>query len=125
MKSDDIGFPEPADDGSPVDIQALGRGIHEVLILAVLRGGPGHGYQIALDVEDRTGGVFVFQHGTLYPILHRLEKAGRITGSWDPVEGRRRKIYKLTPAGRRHLELEGGRIEAAFRVLHRVLGGET
>ena len=105
------------------DIQALGRGIHEVLILAVLREGPKHGYQIALDVEAETGGVFEFQHGTLYPILHRLDGEGRIRGGGGGGGGRRRKVYSLTDAGRTHLEAEAERILAALEALRGLLGG--
>lgn len=109
----------------PIDIQALGRAIHEVLILAVLRAGPRHGYQIAVDVEDETGGAWAFQHGTLYPILHRLERAGHIEGSWDRSSGRRRKVYALTGKGRAHLEKEGARVLEAFEALRGVLGGDV
>lgn len=105
-----------------VDIQALGRAIHEVLILAVLREGPKHGYQIALDVEEETAGVFAFQHGTLYPILHRLEKRRLIRGRWDE-EGRRRKIYELTPKGSAHLEGASREMKTLFLDLIRILEG--
>jgi PadR family transcriptional regulator PadR len=107
----------------PVDVQALGRTIHEVLILAVLRTGPRHGYQIALDVEEETGGAFTFQHGTLYPILHRLEAAGRIRGRWDRSGGRRRKEYALTPEGRAHLRDATSLVEGAFGALIGLVGG--
>ena len=107
----------------PVDIQALGRTIHEVLILGALRDGPKHGYQIALDVERETNGCFQFQHGTLYPILHRLEKEDRIEGEWDTGGGRRRKVYGLTAAGRRSLEEERGRIDGVFEALRAYLVG--
>lgn len=106
-----------------IDVQGLARGIHEVLILAVLRGDPKHGYQIALDVEEETGGAFGFQHGTLYPILHRLEGGGLIEGRWDRSGGRRRKVYALTDGGREHLAEEGGRVLEAFEVLRALLGG--
>lgn len=106
------------------DVQTLGRAIHEVLILAVLRGSPKHGYQIALDVEEETGGVFTFQHGTLYPILHRLEGEGRIRGRWVRGGGRRRKVYAVTESGRSHLAGEWERIMAALRALERVVGGD-
>lgn len=109
--------------GEPVDIQALGRSIHEALILARLREGPRHGYQIALDVERASEGSFAFQHGTLYPILHRLERDGRIDGRWDRSSGRRRKVYGLTRAGRAYLDEQTDRIESAFRGLRRALSG--
>ncbi|MGD2069122.1 MAG: PadR family transcriptional regulator [Gemmatimonadota bacterium] len=101
----------------PVDIQALGRAIHEVVILASLREGPKHGYQIALDVERETAGAFQFQHGTLYPILHRLEAEDRIEGEWDAGSGRRRKLYRLTDAGRTSLVGETERIGEVFGIL--------
>lgn len=86
------------------DSQLTTRRINELLVLSALARAPMHGYQIALEVEERSGGFFRFQHGTLYPILHRLEQEGLIDGDWtDPAEGRARKQYSLTRAGRRYL----------------------
>ena len=45
---------------------------------------------IALDIEEQSDGYFSFSHGTLYPILHQLEKEGMIHGTWDAGSGRRR-----------------------------------
>lgn len=87
------------------DSQSLGRRVNEALILSELMDSPKHGYQVALEIEERSGGYFPFSHGTLYPILHRLEKEGLIAGSWsDPAEGRARKEYALTEAGRTYLD---------------------
>ena len=85
-----------------VEIHTLTRSCNEALILAVLATGPHHGYQLALALEAKSGGEFRFPHGTLYPILHRLEKEGLIAGVWQE-EGskRKRKSYTLTPAGSR------------------------
>jgi PadR family transcriptional regulator, regulatory protein PadR len=89
----------------PYDSQALGRRVNELLLLSVLRREPAHGYQLALEVEARSGGFFRFNHGTLYPILHKLEQEGLIKGDWtDPEAGRARKRYGLTEAGRTYLE---------------------
>lgn len=107
------------------DLQALVRTVNEVLILASLRSGRKHGYQIALDVERDTDGVFGFQHGTLYPILHRLEKDGLITGDWDDAGGRRRKVYALTETGQAHMEREGARCAHVFAAFTDVLGSST
>jgi PadR family transcriptional regulator PadR len=106
----------------PTDLQALVRTMNEVLILACLREGRKHGYQIALDVERDTAGVFAFQHGTLYPILHRLEKAGLIAGHWDEGGGRRRKVYGLTAGGRAYMEREGSRCGKVFESFNAALG---
>lgn len=73
----------------------------------MLRDGPLHGYEIGLEVADRTGGRFNLQHGTLYPVLHRLEKLGAVRGKWTGGEGeRRRRAYSLTAAGRSYLRDE-------------------
>ncbi|MEX2531832.1 MAG: PadR family transcriptional regulator [Gemmatimonadota bacterium] len=83
------------------DSQSLGRRLNELLVLSLLRRAPMHGYQVAVEVEERSDGFFTFNHGTLYPILHRLETEGLIAGEWsDPAEGRARKAYALTEAGR-------------------------
>lgn len=99
----------------------LSRRINELLVLAVLEAAPAHGYQIALSVEERTGGLFVFQHGTLYPILHRLEAEAQLRGEWHG-EGRRRKTYHITAAGRTTLEAGAAELEEHFRVLLELLG---
>ncbi len=94
----------------PLETQNLSRSCHEVLILALLAAGPKHGYQLALELEEKSGGHFRLQYGTLYPILHKLEKGGLIGGAWDEDSPRRkRKTYKLTRKGRRHL---GAQVEA-------------
>ncbi len=93
------------------DVQGFARDINELLILSTLRAGAKHGYQIALDVEAEINGLFRFRHGTLYPILHRLEGEGLIKGSWTKEGGRRRKVYKLTGTGERHLSGETDRVQ--------------
>jgi len=110
---------------STTDLQALVRTVNEVLILASLRSGRKHGYQIALDVERDSAGVFGFQHGTLYPILHRLEKNGQIEGDWDHEGGRRRKVYSLTDSGREYLEREGLRCRQVFAAFNDLLEPST
>ena len=104
------------------DTQNLGKRINELLVLTSLREGARHGYQIALDVEARSGGAFELQHGTLYPILHRLEKEGLIRGEWTEGAGRQRKNYELTRTGLRYLEEQAGEVRGAFEELIRMLG---
>ena len=84
--------------------QSLSKHFNEALILSSLQKGPKHGYQLALDIEERSGGRFEFKHGTLYPILHKLEKEGLIEGAWSE-EGQRgkRKRYQLTRDGEQYL----------------------
>jgi PadR family transcriptional regulator, regulatory protein PadR len=105
------------------DLQALSRSLNELLVLGVLRGGEKHGYQIALDLAESSAGMFELQHGTLYPVLHRLEERGWILGRWDSDSGRRRKVYGLTREGERHLKGEAAHFETLARgILHLVRG---
>ncbi|HZD03137.1 MAG TPA: helix-turn-helix transcriptional regulator [Actinomycetes bacterium] len=84
------------------DAQAL-KGHLDTLLLAALEGGPRHGYAIKEALRQGSGSRFDLPTGTIYPALHRLEHAGLISGSWSMVDGRRRRSYQLTPAGRRKL----------------------
>lgn len=104
------------------DAQAFPRRIFEMLVLGSLANGPKHGYQIALDVEERSSGWFVLQHGTLYPILHRLEEDGWIVGEWSGGDGgRRRKVYGLTEEGRSELASGSAWVQGVLKRLSRVL----
>lgn len=103
-----------------VEAQSLSRACNEALILAALRESPMHGYQLALHIEETSHGAFRFRHGTLYPILHRLEKAGLIQGTWSDEfgPGKRRKRYTITAGGRRYAERQRASWEdfiASFR----------
>jgi DNA-binding PadR family transcriptional regulator len=90
-------------DPPTIEPQNLAKSCNEALILACLERGPRHGYQIALDIEARGGGTFRFNHGTLYPILHKLEQEGLIKGTWShEASSRRRKSYQPTAKGRRY-----------------------
>jgi len=90
-----------------VEIQNLTRSCNEVLILGSLAGGRKHGYEIAILIEEKSRGEFRFNYGTLYPILHKLEKEGLIRGVWKR-EGakRKRKYYSITARGRRYARIQ-------------------
>jgi PadR family transcriptional regulator, regulatory protein PadR len=78
------------------------KGHLDSLILAVLSGEPLHGYAIIEELKRRSGGALAPPEGTVYPALHRLERAGLLASSWS--EGnRRRRVYQLTGRGRREL----------------------
>jgi PadR family transcriptional regulator, regulatory protein PadR len=82
------------------------KGHLDGLLLAALEAGPAHGYGIIRALREGSGGRIDLPTGTIYPVLHRLERAGLISGSWSTAEGRPRRIYKLTAAGHRALEGE-------------------
>ncbi|MBU1702241.1 MAG: PadR family transcriptional regulator [Candidatus Eisenbacteria bacterium] len=102
---------------SALEIQNLTKSCNEILLLAILSSGPRHGYQLALEIEEKSRGHFRFNHGTLYPILHKLEKDGLIKGSWTPGDGKRqRKSYSLTSKGQKEARL----LREAWRVFFEI-----
>jgi DNA-binding PadR family transcriptional regulator len=82
------------------------KGHLDGILLAVLEPGPLHGYAIMEALRVRSGGQVDLPTGTVYPALHRLERAGLVTASWSQAGGRRRRVYELTPTGRRSLDTE-------------------
>ena len=85
----------------------LSKGSAELLVLTLLEGRPRHGYDLGKLIEQRTHGQIRFRIGSLYPILFRLEDRGLIAGRWMEKAGeRRRRCYRLTPAGRKFLKTQ-------------------
>jgi len=82
------------------------KGHLDGLLLATLTDGERHGYAVAQALRDGSGGLVDLPSGTIYPALRRLERLGLIDGRWSEVGGRRRRSYRLTPAGHRALEDE-------------------
>lgn len=80
------------------------RGSAELLILALVEETDLHGYEIARQIELRSGGTLTFTLAALYATLYRLEAKRWISGRWVEKAGqRRRRHYRLTPEGRRVL----------------------
>jgi PadR family transcriptional regulator, regulatory protein PadR len=84
------------------------KGHLDGILLAVLEPGPLHGYAIMEALRVRSGCLVDLPTGTLYPALHRLERAGLVAANWSQAGGRRRRVYELTPAGTRALDTERG-----------------
>ena len=84
--------------------QEMLKGNTDTLLLALLELEPKYGYQIVKEVEQRSSGYFAFKEGTLYPALHRLERAGLIEGNWQETpNSARRRYYQITAKGRQAL----------------------
>jgi PadR family transcriptional regulator, regulatory protein PadR len=99
-------------------------GMVDMLILDVVSRGPSYGYQIAQTVMSQSKGYFELKEGSLYPALHRMERQSILTSFWeDPQEGRRRKFYKITPAGQRALEDKRDEWARFSEGVNGVLGG--
>ena len=72
-----------------------------VLVLSVLAQEPSYGYQIIKRLNEEADGLFTWQEGTVYPVLHKLEKQRLVRTQWQHAEtGRRRKYYYITAKGR-------------------------
>ena len=84
--------------------QDLMKGNIDSLLLCLIEQQPMYGYQIMQELDGRSQGYFKFKEGTLYPALHRLEKAGLVGGTWRAIPGgRQRRYYEITEKGRASL----------------------
>lgn len=83
----------------------LSKGSNGLLVLSVLRRRELYGYQIIRELELQSEEVFQMSEGTLYPILHSLEKEKFLESYWEEKEsGRRRRYYRITDKGIAELE---------------------
>ncbi|MBI2424313.1 MAG: helix-turn-helix transcriptional regulator [Candidatus Hydrogenedentes bacterium] len=84
-----------------------------VIILGVLAREPSYGYQIVKRVNEAADGVWEWQEGTVYPVLHKLEKDKLVRAQWQEADtGRQRKYYYITAAGRDALSTQAERWKA-------------
>jgi transcriptional regulator len=103
---------------------AIPPGTLDLMILKTLaRGRELHGFEIAAAIGELSNDVFFVEEGSLYPALQRMRIKGWVTVEWGrTAEGRRARYYRLTRAGRRHLQAERERFErvtsAVARVIH-------
>ena len=90
----------------PIDPNQL-RGHLDSLVLAAIEKEPAHGWDICRRLEQNSSAALKVKEGSVYPSLYRLERERLIAGRWEKQEsarrGPRRRIYRLTPKGRRHL----------------------
>ncbi|MDQ2773421.1 MAG: PadR family transcriptional regulator [Acidobacteriota bacterium] len=99
-------------------------GTLDILILKALCSGALHGYAVAEWIHERSRDVLQVDEGALYPALHRLELKHLLSAEWGASENNRRaKFYKLTAAGRKHLEAESQRWTRLSAAVGFVLAG--
>ena len=91
------------------------RGHLDLILLSILRGEPKYDLEISKLAQERTGGYFDLRVGSLYPALHRLEKAGVIRGEFRdaPHGGSPVKVYALTDSGERELNAQRKEFEVS------------
>lgn len=86
------------------DTREMQKGSAEMIVLALLDGRARHGYELAKLIESQSENRLQFHVASLYPLLYRLERKTLVEGKWVEKAGERRKrFYRLTPAGRRAL----------------------
>jgi PadR family transcriptional regulator len=99
----------------------LKKGSAELLILALVESQPRHGYEISKLIEARSDGRLRFHLASLYPLLYRLEERGWIHGRWVEKAGeRRRRFYRLTPAGQKVLAAQRDNWQEFVRSVARI-----
>jgi len=105
------------------------RGHLENLVLAALRKGDAHGFEILKRLEEAGSGALRLKEGSLYPALYRLEAAGLVSAAWEQGDtarrGPRRRIYRLTAQGRRRLQEARGEWELFVKIIGGIMGATT
>lgn len=74
-----------------------------MMVLSVINSEDMYGYKIIRELERRSDNVFCLKEGTLYPILHALEKEKLVESYWVTADGRKRKYYHMTKKGSKRL----------------------
>jgi len=107
--------------------RGLFPGTLEMMILRTLKRQPLHGYALAQHIKRDSNDVLQIEEGSLYPALQRLLKEELLKAEWGISSTNRRvRIYKLTPAGAKHLEREVSRFEQMLKGITCVLApGES
>lgn len=94
-----------------------------VLVLDALERKDMYGYQIISELTERSGSIFEFQEGTLYPVLYSLERDGCLESySVIAENGRKRKYYRITDEGKRLLDKKKREWKAFSRAMNGMLG---
>lgn len=82
--------------------------------------GPQHGYGIARRIEQTSGDLLAINHGTLYPVLLKLEQEGSIASEWGVSDNNRKaKFYRITRAGKKELAAEEREWQRANEIIAR------
>jgi PadR family transcriptional regulator PadR len=97
------------------------QGTLALMVLKTLEAmGPQHGYGIARRIEQTSNNLLSINHGTLYPVLLKLEQQGSIASGWGVSDNNRKaKFYCLTRAGRKQLESESREWQQTTEIIAR------
>jgi PadR family transcriptional regulator PadR len=94
-----------------------------LLILRTLaRGGEMHGFEIARSIQQISRDVLQVEEGSLYPALQRMLVKGWVKAEWGVTdENRRARYYRMTPAGKKQMEVETEQFERVMGAIVRVI----
>ncbi len=94
-----------------------------LLVLSLIAEAPLHGYGLIKELEARSQNHFRFKEGSLYPVLHQLEKEGLLTTEWRQQRGKpNRRCYSITAKGRKALAQARGEFEAHVKAMRLIVG---
>jgi PadR family transcriptional regulator len=104
-------------------IREAKKGTAELVVLALLEDQPRHGYDLAQLIEQRSGGALTFNFASLYATLYKLEERKWLQGRWVEKAGqRRRRYYRITPAGREVLAAQRKEWQQFFQLIGDLAG---
>lgn len=104
--------------------KSLMTGSTTLLLLSLLGGGDKYGYQMIRELEAKSDRTFLLKEGTIYPILHALEKSGIVRSHTDDAgSGRIRRYYGITAKGVKLLTEKKEEWNAFSTTVNRVIGG--
>ena len=99
------------------------KGSTSIIVLSLLNNKNMYGYEIIQQMKKNTNDLFIMKEGTLYPMLHSLEKDGAVESYWyDTDEGRRRKYYRITENGRKILHIKKKEWRVFSTVINNIIG---
>ena len=106
--------------GSSEKLDVL-QGTLDLLILRTLQWGPQHGHGIGQMIRAKSDDLLQVEHGSLYPALHRLKRAGWIASEWGTTQNNQRaKFYRLTAKGKKHLLREESKWDLFVKAMARI-----
>jgi len=112
----------PPSGDKPPEQRDLFRGALEMMILRSLMRQPMHGYALVQHIKQRSNDLLQVEEGSLYPALQRLLKEGLLKAEWEiSASNRRVRTYRITRAGKSHLEREMSSFERMIEAITLVL----
>lgn len=103
------------------------KGVLDMLVLKLLKEDQKYGYQLIMEMKEKSGGTFSLKEGTLYPILYRLEEERYVESQWSGPEGKQlsRKYYRITGKGKEALGNMADAWKQIARGVEDIMGGSV